>query len=384
VASTVTVRGLLAQSSLEIDFVGRDRFSNFSPPVRELPVPGNVWLHPVCVASFADTFASLGDKIMPISSIGSYVPTINGFVTHWSAANAALGGEGPLVLNGPVTVSDLSDLGDTLQAFALSIAGKLNDVEIARQNLELSKIALLGRLGEFNRKVRGFLSHTAFVTALPLVPGSTAGSGTILAALDDMATLWGKINSAAIAGFTGPLMLLSGYALGAFSTELTGLKSAYAALSAADQEVTLERERRNVAQTKAYGILVDYRKAVAGMFDPLDAIVASLPKLTPDPGSTPDAPTAGGAWDVTTQMAKITFTASASANIDHYELRMSPGPSYSTENESVIASVSPPEPLEFLSDAGLTSPGDIASFKVYAVTTTGNEAGSNAVTITRP
>jgi len=161
------------------------------------------------------------------------------------------------------------------------------------------------------------------------------------------------------------------------------LKTAYSTLQAADQEVTLERERRNVVQAKAYGILVDYRKAVLGTFDPLDALVASLPRLSPDPGSTPDAPTASGAWDVATQMAKITFTASTSANIDHYELRMSPGPDYSTENETVVASLSPSDPLEFVTNAGLTSPGDVASFKVYVVTTTGNEAGSNAVTVTR-
>lgn len=321
---------------------------------------------------------------MPISTIGSYVPTINGFVTHWSAANLALGAGGPLVLPGSVAIVDLTDLGDALQAFAFSIAGKLNDVEIARQSMELSKIALLSRLGEFNRKVRGFLGHTAFVTALPMVPGSTAGSGTILGAVDDMATLWAKINAATIPGFTGPLLLLSGYALATFSTDLTGLKTAYATLAAADQEVTLERERRNVAQVKAYSALVDYRKAVLGTFDPLDALVASLPKLTPDPGSTPAAVTATAVWEVATQQAKITFTASTDPNLDHYELRMSPGPTYSTENETVIASLSPADPREFFTDAGLMSSGDVASFKVYVVTTTGNEAGSNAVTVTRP
>ena len=51
---------------------------------------------------------------------------------------------------------------------------------------------------------------------------------------------------------------------------------------------------------------------------------------------------------------------------------------------TVVASLSPSDPREFFSDAGLTSPDDIASFKVYVVTTTGNEAGSNAVTVTRP
>jgi len=321
---------------------------------------------------------------MPITSIGSYVPTINGFKTHWSAVNLALGAGRPLILPGSVAIADLSDLGDDLQAFGLSIAGKLNDVEIARQSMELSKISLMSRLGEFNRKVRGFLGHTAFVTALPLVPGASSGPGTILAALDDMVTLWGKVNAATIPGFTGPLLLLNSYALATFSIDLTALKTAYATLQAADQEVTLERERRNVAQLRASAMLVDYRKAVIGTFDPLDALVISLPKLSPEPGSTPDAVRATGVWDVPTQQAKITFAASASANIDHYELRMSPGPTYSTENEAVVASLSPSDPVEFFTDAGLTSSGDVASFKVYVVTTIDNEAGSNAVAVARP
>ena len=321
---------------------------------------------------------------MPISTIGSYVPTMNGFLTHWSAANVALGAGGPLVLPGPVAVADLTGLRDSLQAFALSIAGKLNDVEIGRQGMELSKLALLSRLAEFNRRVRGFLSHTAFVAALPLVPVASSGPGTILAALDDLVTLWGKINAATIPGFTGPLLLLNSYAVATFSTDLTGLKTAYITFQAADQEVTLERERRNGTQMTAYTALVDYRKAVLGTFDPLDALVASLPKLTPDPGSTPDAVTATGVWDVPTQQAKITFTASTEQNLDHYELRMSPGPIYSTENETVVASLAPTDPREFLTDAGLTSSDDVASFKVCVITTTGNEAGSNAVTVTRP
>ena len=33
---------------------------------------------------------------------------------------------------------------------------------------------------------------------------------------------------------------------------------------------------------------------------------------------------------------------------------------------------------------GLTVPGAAATFKIYAMTATGNERGSNAVTVTRP
>jgi hypothetical protein len=41
-------------------------------------------------------------------------------------------------------------------------------------------------------------------------------------------------------------------------------------------------------------------------------------------------------------------------------------------------------PQEFLTGFGLTQPGTEASFKVYVILTTGNEAGSAPMTVERP
>jgi hypothetical protein len=114
------------------------------------------------------------------------------------------------------------------------------------------------------------------------------------------------------------------------------------------------------------------------------ALVESLPKLTPESGSTPDAVTVNGSYIVASLMAKLLWTLSTHANLLHYEIRFCAGPNYSTENETVIGTVLPGAALEFLTDAGLANPGNIASFKVYVITTTGNEKGSNTVVITRP
>jgi hypothetical protein len=66
-----------------------------------------------------------------------------------------------------------------------------------------------------------------------------------------------------------------------------------------------------------------------------------------------------------------------------YEVRMTPAATYDSNNASVIANQSPgTEQLD--TTEGLFSPGDVASFKIYVMLTTGNEAGSNTVTITRP
>ena len=321
---------------------------------------------------------------MPITGPSSFVPTINQFVPHWISVNTALGPAGPLVAEGGGTVGILTGQRDDLLAFAASITDRDNDVQLASGNITLQKEALVGRLGEFNRKVRGFLSTTAFVNALPDVPGTNSGEAVILKALDDMKSLWTKINAATIPGFTGPLLLLGGYAVATFSTELATLKTAYETGGNAEQAATLERERRNDVQDLAYAVMLAYRKAVLGTFAPTDALVASLPKLTPDPGSTPDAVIATIHWIEIMGKAHITFTASTAADVAQYELRFCAGPHYSTDTETVIGNIGSSAVREFFTDAGLAAVGDTATFKVYVITTSGNEKGSNTVTLTRP
>ena len=321
---------------------------------------------------------------MPIIGPSSYVTTINEFIPHWSDVNVILGAAGPLVLPGGRTIAVLTDYRDQLAGFAASIPDKINDVEIARGNVELQKTALIGRLNEFNRKVRGFLGHTAYVRALPDVPSLTHGSAKILEALDDAASLWAKINAATIPGFTGPLTLLDAYPIATFTTDLAALKLAYKTLQDAEQELQLERERRNDVQDLAYAVLLAYRPAVEASFPPTHALVESMPRLTPLPGSTPDAVTATVLWNVALSQAEIRFTQSTNANLAQYEVRRSLGPVYNDETATVVANILPNQPREFFTNAGLVTSGDQASFKVFVITNTGNEAGSNAVTVTRP
>jgi hypothetical protein len=321
---------------------------------------------------------------MPISGPASYVPTIDLFLPHWAEVNLALGGGGPLVLMSGGTLLILTGYRDSLAAFAFSIGDLLNDEQIARQDIELKKTALLARLGEFNRKVRGFLGQTPYVAALPAAPSIGSSPGVILESMDDVQSLWTKINAATIPGFTGPLTLVGSYNLATFTTDLVALKTAYTTSQAADQATAIERQRRNDLQELAYVVLRDYRAAVIGLFAEGDALVESLPRLSPEPGSTPNAVVATIVWDAVQQQAKITWTESTDPNLSHYVIRFCAGAEYSTETESTIDSVAASSPREFLTDAGLANPGDVASFKVYVVLTTDNEKGSNTVTITRP
>ncbi len=60
------------------------------------------------------------------------------------------------------------------------------------------------------------------------------------------------------------------------------------------------------------------------------------------------------------------------------------GPDYDTEDEVALGTILPAAPRTFSTDFALLAPGNAASYKVYVILTTGNERGSNAVTVTRP
>jgi hypothetical protein len=112
-------------------------------------------------------------------------------------------------------------------------------------------------------------------------------------------------------------------------------------------------------------------------------LVLSLPRLTPEPGSTPDAVLANGTWNTPTTQGKLTWDASTATDLDEYKVCWSPGPTYDVATEVVLASIAKTAPREYFTTQGLLAIGDASNFKIYVLTTTGNERGSNTVKITR-
>lgn len=321
---------------------------------------------------------------MPITGPGSYVQTLNEFIGHWGDVNIALGAAGPLVLQDSTTISILTGYRDQLQTFAASIQSLINDLQISGADVAAKESQLRTWLGEFNRKVRGSIPKSPYAGALPEAPSGSAAAATMLEAFDDMASLWAKINAATIPGFTPPLLLPGGTPVATVSAAVVALRTAYASERNADKDLDLERRKRDAVQVKAYNAMRDYRDAVAGVFPANDPHVLSLPKLTPDPGATPDAVSANGSWITALLKAKIECSESTDPNLLQYELRMCAGANYSTDNEVVVGNIPAGGTREFLTDAGLPASGAVATFKVYVILTTGNEKGSNTVLITRP
>lgn len=317
---------------------------------------------------------------MPISGPSSFVPTTEEFLSHYALVNQALGVGNELVLPTGTDEAGLTAKKDSLVAKRAEQQSKVNDKETARADLELQKAALIERLGQFNARVRAILAGTKWVAALPDVPSIRNGQSRILVPMDDGNDLWQQIN--ADPGTGQPVTLVGGYDQASFATDLAALKAAYTALNAAEMAVRVVIGERKEIEDDIYADLLSYRKVVPTLFTKDDPLVASIPRLTPAPGGTPEAVILSGQWDAAQMAASLSWSASDDPELKHYELRMTIGPDYDTENDTTV-SVIPAGTTETETVAGLASPGDIASFKVYVVVMTGNESGSNTVTITR-
>lgn len=318
---------------------------------------------------------------MPITGPSSYLSTTDGFLSHWTLADTALGVGNEIVLPGGTTRAGLQTARDGLSALIDLLQSKLTGLEVIRGEIDLLKIALHLRLNQLLDKIRAFHEGSKWERALPFVPGINDGQGNFTPPLDAANSVWTLINADA----TVPdITLLGGYTQVQFATDIASLKTAYTSYNGAKTAADVVREERNDLQDVIYEILRKYRRLLPTSFAAGHALVDSLPRLSPEPGSTPDAVTASIEWDAVQQQAMITCTASSDANLSGYQLRFCSGPNYSTQDETVVATNSPTDPREFLTLAGLASPGATASFKIYVQTATGNEKGSNTVTITRP
>lgn len=319
---------------------------------------------------------------MPIQSFSDYIPVMDEFIIHWTATDATL----KVPWNDDyIALADFQQIRADLDDAKSALQGRLNDLENTRVTLEQLRATVGDRIAEFNRRIRADFPNNQLFNRLPAVPNRGAGRDVFISAMDDVLDLWQRVNAEpATPIFTPPLLLLGGLTLVQFSTLRGELDTAFTARPAAEREVSATRIQRDELQAEALGIMKQYRLRIEALYAPDSVAVGTLPRLTPLPGHTPDPVILSGEWNPTESRAELTWTASTDPDLDHYELRSCPGPEYSAEDESVIANIPAGDPLSFSTSAGLATPGSAVSYRVYVRLSTGNQAGSETVTITRP
>ena len=323
---------------------------------------------------------------MPITDIGSYVTTGEEVKSHWTDVNAdrVAGGGTALVLAGGYPLATLTT---DVAGVSTAITGQEdldNAISVATTNRDNGKLTLRDRLIEFRDAVQYRLVGSGYVRALPDTPHPDASEQKILKALDDMASLWVRINAdTGVPNFTPPLLLRGGFALAGFQTQLATLRTNYNAVTTAENDARIGRGQRDVRLDPLRDRFVQYRQAIAVEYGPTHPFTLSLPDVYPQPGSTPTPVPLTGVWNVPASEAQFSWAASTNPALAEYELRMSPGSTYDAGTATVVGST-PPGTQGLSTTAGLAASGDVASFKVFVILSTGNAAGSNTITITRP
>lgn len=323
---------------------------------------------------------------MPLDSIGSYVTVMDEVLAHWEDVNVALGAPpaAELMLQGAYTRALFLTDRNAVEAAIMEIEDLENGRQTAAANRDLLKAAIRPKLGQFRAMLRAVLPHTKYPRAAPVMPQLGSVESRFLAPFDDMHSLWTRINAdASLAGFTPPLVI-GGYALATFTTDLAALRTAFGGLTTAENDLNIGLKSRDALLRPARERMVQYRAAVEAVLGPAHPLTLSLPILFPAPGSTPDPVTLSGSWNAAAFQAELTWTASTDPDLQEYEVRMSPGATYDPNTATVAGNVPASGAQTLLTSAGLANSGDTASFKVFVILTTANEAGSNTVTITRP
>lgn len=322
---------------------------------------------------------------MPITSIGTHLTTAQQIHAHWTDVNAdRLALTLPeLKLQGGYLLALFTTDYNMLQSAVSGMEGFENARVLAAGDRDAQKENLRERVLQFRAAGRLHFKLTPYFAAIPTVPRFGSSESKFLRPLDNMADLWTRINAdTGIIGFTGPLRLKGGYTLAGFTSELDLLRTTFREVTDAENDLDMARRQRDKLLDPLRERMLQYCLAIELEYGKGHPFFESLPDLYPAAGSTPNPVTASGHWDVMTFEAVIQWTASADSHLDHYSIRMCPEGSYDTDSESVIGTV-PLGTTEFRTIAGLEGPGDVASFRVYVVLDTGNEAGSNTVVITR-
>lgn len=319
-----------------------------------------------------------------ITGPSSFLPTTLQFSTHWTAANTTLGSGGPVLLEDGTDVAQFEAEREVL----LTLRGDVEDADLeaeeARVDLAEAKALALAQLNLFNLAVRGRMGSSKYARLLADVPGIGDGREIFTKPMNKAVKLWTKINATPPVGFSPPLVLADDTTLTVFSATVGALPGIYDTVTTTGEDFSLALDLRNDQQDVLYAMMKAYRVAVPARFLAGSATLDSLPALSDDSTRTPDPVELSGGWDAALTAARLTATESSDPDVKEYELRWCAGANYSQATEHVAGSIPAGTPPVFVTTKGLPASGSVASFRVYVRLTSGGEAGSETLVVTRP
>ena len=335
---------------------------------------------------------------MALTSKASAIPTTNTFLAHWLTVDEALSPNSsfqlpaePGVVPAGFNRSGLVVLRDLLQDRLDAVQDKLNGAQTARGAIENRKAIAYKRLTLFLEMFDGYYKNTDLYPTRPEPNGIGAGESNFMDPLRDMKSLWLQLNAApAPSGLVLPIVLNEGtdelplpVTAAQFIADVATLRSKYELEKEALQQLAVARGKRDKTIENIRAILVSYRGAVRYPLAGNEPLLNTIPRVTPEPGSTPDPVNASAGLEGTNQV-RIAHTQSDDAKFARYEARGAIGDDADADDAIVLGTHTARTPEDFVLTFGLNSPGSAVTVWIYVVTEDGNERGSQKMVVRRP
>ncbi|MDX2111853.1 MAG: hypothetical protein SFY80_16610 [Verrucomicrobiota bacterium] len=292
-----------------------------------------------------------------------------------------------IVLQDNYALPELTATRDTFEAMGAEHAALLSALRQANGTRNLLRNEVIGMMSEFSLRARGFKQHPVFAEACEALRTDIVPTSSINKIVEAAAVTmqeWQKIDTVVATAIPHPFLLSNGVSLEQFTTKVTALQvSGVAVIMAQGAVRNSAASRRQFIKETIRPRLTEYRQLVKALYPRNHIFVVTLPRLNPPPGSTPDAVTLRGGWDVTGQMAALIWTACKHPDLEAYEIRVCLDTVYHADEDEVVGRVSK-DTLHYTTTYGLADHEDRAVFRVYAITKTGRERGSNNLMVIRP
>jgi hypothetical protein len=321
---------------------------------------------------------------MPITSIGSYIPTGQSFENHWSAAQTQVG-PGVIVLQGGYTLAQFQIDLAAVTASINGIAGDIVALGVMRGQLEAKRNILRERLRQFRGVACGQLAGTPFVSQVPTLPGSGAVQSRFLEPMEKSLALWKLVAAPAAQGGLGlSIILAGGYSSDDFEGDIAALNGAFTAESRAESALENALKQRNAKLEAFYERLKQYRQVIVGVLPANDPLLQDVPRLTPRAGTTPKPVTDLTArWEEGQGEAVFEWEGSGDPHVTGQSLRVCLSKKWVSGEDVTVANLGP-NATSVSTKQGLDAPGMFITGKVFTLNDEGNENGGKAVTVGRP
>ena len=321
---------------------------------------------------------------MPLESPVSYSPTLREFLIHWKSVEVGTGGAFDLP-EGGLAVGE--SLHAELEQAVESVRARVMDLNIAREGVKEGRTAVRESLEWFHAVVRAYWADTLWVDLLPKLPLPGAALDKYLWPCREGLRIWAALEAEpAPAGAPVPALIGPEGTMGRaeYAAEVEALRTGGLALETAEFSLAVARARRNAVMLRVRAMLISYTRVISARLAADDALMATMPRLWPLPGHTPDPVKASGEWLPETGKARISWTPSKDEQLDHYQIRVCAGPDHRRDDEAVLANIPAEAECAVETAELLGKPGAVATYRVYVILKTGNERASNVVTVERP